>query len=400
MSVELLFIIAIVLVSLSAQTVFAQTNLVDVMFDPVSSLDVAGTYERHSALIDFLLYVVLFVGIAQSSFAHRFAGRGGRAVVIGVGLILALALSSSSFSINKMWPVAATIILLFTVSIIFRALKKLIGNSAVSLAMSFIIAYFIVRSVVPEIHDELANLLHGLFYVAVLTIIFGLPRAVFSGNDKKIMDLTKKIRKKELSKKAEGFGREKEVARILEAITKTEEKESRQIIQDLKIVRNILEKHGSNQKIRKLVQNKIRDILPKKHGAETNLAYLKDMTSRLEQFDTNLFSQLKDNYDNLTEQQKKDARKELERELEKLNAEKEIIGQLAPLMEQYNDTMKKYLKGTIIQLSIGDTGLALHWIKEAINYEQGIQSLAKRTSILERLIRETTEKEFKSIKQP
>ncbi|MCK5612339.1 hypothetical protein KAR91_61270, partial [Candidatus Pacearchaeota archaeon] len=218
--------------------------------------------------------------------------------------------------------------------------------------------------------------------------------------DKKIMDLTKKIRKKELSKKAEGFGREKEVARILEAITKTEEKESRQIIQDLKIVRNILEKHGSNQKIRKLVQNKIRDILPKKHGAETNLAYLKDMTSRLEQFDTNLFSQLKDNYDNLTEQQKKDARKELERELEKLNAEKEIIGQLAPLMEQYNDTMKKYLKGTIIQLSIGDTGLALHWIKEAINYEQGIQSLAKRTSILERLIRETTEKEFKSIKQP
>ncbi|MCK5617141.1 hypothetical protein KAR91_85550, partial [Candidatus Pacearchaeota archaeon] len=177
LSVELLFIIAIVLVSLSAQTVFAQTNLVDVMFDPVSSLDVAGTYERHSALIDFLLYVVLFVGIAQSSFAHRFAGRGGRAVVIGVGLILALALSSSSFSINKMWPVAATIILLFTVSIIFRALKKLIGNSAVSLAMSFIIAYFIVRSVVPEIHDELANLLHGLFYVAVLTIIFGLPRA-------------------------------------------------------------------------------------------------------------------------------------------------------------------------------------------------------------------------------
>ena len=65
--------------------------------------------------------------------------------------------------------------------------------------MSFIIAYFIVRSVVPEIHDELENLLHGLFYIAVLTIILGLPRVVFSGNDKKIMDLTKRIRKKEFS---------------------------------------------------------------------------------------------------------------------------------------------------------------------------------------------------------
>jgi len=398
-SVELFFIIVIVMMCLLAHSVFARTNLVDSLFNPISSLDVAGTYERHSSLIDFLLYIVLFVGIAQSSLAHRFTGRGGRAVVIGVGLVLALSLSSSSFSISKMWPVAAAVFILFTVAIIFRTLRKLIGNTAVSLAISFITAYFIARSVIPELPDELTNLLHGLFYVSVFTLILGVPRTIFSKEDIKLRNLTKKIRKKELSRKAEGFGKEKGVAKILEGITKTEEKESHKIIQDLKIVKSVLEKQGSNQKIRNLVQNKIRDILPKKHGTEIKLSYLKEMTTRMERFDTSFFTKLKDSYNKLSEQQKKDAKKELERELEKLNAEKEIIGQLAPMMEQYNDTMQKYLRGAISQLSIGDLGLALHWINEAIIYEQGIQSLARKTGSLERLIRETTEKEFKSIKQ-
>lgn len=413
-----ILVFLLLLTCLLASMALAKKNVVDALLDPVAGLDITGTYERHSSVIDFLLYLILFVGVTQSKLSKRFTGRGGRAVVIAVGLILAIALSNSPFTIKRMWPVAAAIIISLIVIIVFLTLNKIIRSHAISLSISFITAYFITRSVFPEyfkpLQNEWAGLLHGLFYVAVLIVIFRIPHTIFPANGKRMKDLAKKLDReaKSLNKdfftgrqgkdrvyeKSEEFGREEELAKMLEGITKREEKESKQIIQDLQDIRRVIEQYGNSRKAGKLISKKIRDILPKKHDMETKLVYIKEITARLEQFDTSLFTQLRDNYGNLSDQEKKVVREEIEQELEKLKAEKEIIVQLAPMMEQYNHKMEQFLSSAINKLREGDRRRAIACLQEAITHEKGIQDLAQRTSGLERLIRRITEKEFKNIR--
>lgn len=414
-----IFIILLLLTCLFSSMALAKRNVVDALLNPVAGLNVAGTYDRHSTVIDFFLYLILFVGVAQSKLAKRFKGRGGRAVVIAVGLILAIALSNSPFTIKKMWPVAAAILISLIVIIVFLILNKIIRSHAVSLSISFITSYFIVRSIFPEyfkpLQNEWASLLHGLFYVAVLILIFRIPRTVFPANEKRIKDLTEKLdteeksfnknlftrgqRKDRVAKKSGRFSKEEEIAKMLERITKKEEKEGKQIIQDLQDIRSVIEQYGNNREAGKLISKKIKDILPKKHDMEIKLVYIREITARLEQFDISLFANLKDSYGNLPDQEKKIVREEIEQEMEKLKAEKEIITQLTPLMEQYSHKMEQFLSSAINKLREGDRRRAIEWLQEAIAYEKGINDLAQKTGSLERLIRRITEKEFKNLKR-
>ena len=56
----------------------ASTSLVDQDFDPFAGLVVAGAYARYSGVIDFIIYALLFAGIAHVTVGRRFEGRGDR----------------------------------------------------------------------------------------------------------------------------------------------------------------------------------------------------------------------------------------------------------------------------------------------------------------------------------
>jgi len=58
----------------------------------LQGFDIGKAYEQYPLLIDAVLYFIIFVGIAQAVLSKKFEGRGGKAVVVGVGVTLAIAI--------------------------------------------------------------------------------------------------------------------------------------------------------------------------------------------------------------------------------------------------------------------------------------------------------------------
>ena len=97
---------------------------VEDLFRPFEYLNLTEVYDHYSALIDFFIYTLIFVGLAQATLARLYEGRGGRAVSIGVGLSLAtaavMAEETYHFSLKSFGPYATTLTIL-ALGCVFRS---------------------------------------------------------------------------------------------------------------------------------------------------------------------------------------------------------------------------------------------------------------------------------------
>ena len=76
----LLTIISLFLIS-SIGVYAAEDSILDSVFGALAgdSFDMTEFYGKYSNFVDFLLYLILFIGIAQMTLGKRFEGRGGKA---------------------------------------------------------------------------------------------------------------------------------------------------------------------------------------------------------------------------------------------------------------------------------------------------------------------------------
>jgi len=81
-----------------------------------SALDLGWIYARWPAAIDSVVYFTVFLGVAQVTLGRRFDGRGGQALVIGVGVALAVAATTAAqtvgFTLAQLGPYAWGVLLL------------------------------------------------------------------------------------------------------------------------------------------------------------------------------------------------------------------------------------------------------------------------------------------------
>ena len=149
----------LVFVFLSAAPVLSQ-NILDDILAPFEGLDIATTYDKYNSVIDFILYLIVFISIANVSLAKLLGGHGGKAVSVVVGISLAVSLSvwsaMANFSIKSFGPVAALIFMLVVGVAIYEQLKK-VGLGKTGFFGSFIIMYFMMRSLSPEMFNWLAT---------------------------------------------------------------------------------------------------------------------------------------------------------------------------------------------------------------------------------------------------
>lgn len=83
-------------------------------------------YTQQPLLIDTLIYLVLFSGVAQVTLGRRYPVRGGRAIVAGVGMSLAIAASVSAyrvgFTLDQLapisWLVLGSVLLILVASLL------------------------------------------------------------------------------------------------------------------------------------------------------------------------------------------------------------------------------------------------------------------------------------------
>ncbi len=76
-----------------------------------------------------IIYLIVFIGLSQTILSKKFQGRGGKAVVISVGLILTIAMitaeKSFGFNIKTFGPVAVWIIIFLISTVLFHTIKHI-----------------------------------------------------------------------------------------------------------------------------------------------------------------------------------------------------------------------------------------------------------------------------------
>lgn len=86
-----------------------------------------GWYTHSPYLLDMLIYLIIFTGVAQVTLGHRYAGRGGRAIAVGVGLILTIAASVSAhragFTLDRLAPISWIVLSVVLMMVILTLLS-------------------------------------------------------------------------------------------------------------------------------------------------------------------------------------------------------------------------------------------------------------------------------------
>ena len=75
----------------------------------------------------------------------------------------------------------------------------------------------------------------------------------------------------------------------LERFTKKARKESREIIEELQEMIGIIDEYGDTPQAKHLIAGKIQHIAPKENLVLKQLAYIKDLSKKIERFDLRSF---------------------------------------------------------------------------------------------------------------
>ncbi|MDD3558264.1 MAG: hypothetical protein PHW27_06775, partial [Melioribacteraceae bacterium] len=110
----------------------------------------------------------------------RFESKGGKAIVVAIGLVLAIGLAISEsyigFNLRSFGPLAAAIFIFFVGLVIFLGIKSAGMENVGAVSITLVITYFSIRSVSPSFFDYMINnqylsWLHSIILIAVLISI-------------------------------------------------------------------------------------------------------------------------------------------------------------------------------------------------------------------------------------
>ncbi|GEM_PF-2884453 len=146
-----MFIFLFVVSSAYAATSALSLNYV---FNPFQGLDIAGFYQRYYQFIDAIIYLMLFISLAQYAFAKVYKmpdgkpSREGKMIAVAIGLALMVSMvvleSNTGWYLGKLVPVALLVFLLMLAILLYNLLLGLFdgdNKKSVSGSLTYLIIY-------------------------------------------------------------------------------------------------------------------------------------------------------------------------------------------------------------------------------------------------------------------
>lgn len=408
--VRLIFII----LALAGSSRLVSASVIDDLFSPFDGVDFSRTYDEYSSIIDLVIYAIMFIGLSQATLGKRFEGRGGKAVVSAVGMVLAIGLAISErtlgFNLRSFGPLAAGLFIFFVGFMMYLGIKNTGVGATTSGSIALVVTYFSIRAVAPGFFDWMAanqytSWIHAILLIAVLIASYRVVRLILPGRDKHLGHEAKKFAHqlskppKELFDQLHDEKREEEFIKTrLEKITDTAEKNSSQLIEELKDMKKLIDEYGGTVRGRYLLARKIETITPEEHQAQKLFLQIKQMADKLSVFDYNHFVKLKDQYSKLTPEARDQIKKEFISEWHKIGAEKDITRH-EKLLSEYDRNFTHAMSMIIVALKADKIKDAHNWIDEAIKWEQRVQKTFRNLEHLEKKLEAYTHREIKAEKK-
>ena len=375
---------------------------------PLEYIDVSQIYYRYAIIIDLVVYLMVFVGLAQVTLGNKFQGRGGKAITIAIGVSLAISMAIAErafgFSLGSFGPIAVGLFLAILGVMIYRLIKHLGAGFAVSGSMAYVIIILFLTATMPGffawINQNIPLLNLGLV-IGFIWALYNLISHLF-----KHKGLSQKLAKKFKDIKAES---NEDISKLtnsksfqrsqIKPITKQAFKTSNQILNELAEILKSIEKYGHMPEARAEIKKQIDRILPEQMELMETIKTLQNRHGRILAFDMGIYSQeFQNRYRELSGPEKAAMKKELEDEYIKLGIEKQLPV-LERQIEDYHIGIRNHLIQASSFLMARDIENAKALIKKAINLEQQTKLILDRLRNLEKQIFRHTKRELKMEKE-
>jgi len=155
-------------------------SIVDEALAPFRGLDITSLYAQYSTVVDFVLFLVLFWGVARLSLGKQFPGAPGRwisgSVAVALALGLVVAEKTMGFGVASMGPIAASILVLVVGVTLFLSIRQLAGVGALgAVGITFVVVYLVMQAAVPGYFGWLKDkvpFVGAVFAVALLLALW------------------------------------------------------------------------------------------------------------------------------------------------------------------------------------------------------------------------------------
>ncbi|MFC1608091.1 hypothetical protein ACFL47_08985 [Candidatus Latescibacterota bacterium] len=393
---------------------YVSASVIDDLFSPFDGIDISQTYDQYYSVIDFIVYAIMFVGLSQATLGKRFEGKGGKAVVSAVGMVLAIGLAISErtlgFNLRSFGPLAAGLFIFFVGFMMYLGIKTAGMSAASSGSIALVVTYFSIRAVAPGFFDWMAgnkymSWMHAVLLIAVLISAYKVIRLIMPGKNKHLGKEALKFAKeqtkgpKDLFDQLHDEKREEEFIKTsLEKVTENAEKTSEQIIEDLVDIKKLIDEYGGTVRGRYLLAQKIETITPEEHQMRRLFVSIQEMVKKFSEFDHNHFEKLKDQYLKLSHDARKEIHTEFKAEWHKIGAEKHLVKHEKELAE-YDRNFAHAVSMVIVALKADKIKDAHTWIDEAIKWEKRVLKSFRELEHLEKKIVAYTKREIKAEKK-
>lgn len=282
---------------------------------------------------------------------------------------------------------------------IYRLIKQLGGDFAVSGSLAYIIILLFLTATMPGFFAWInkntpllgLGLVGGFFWAAYNVVTHLFHRKKLSGklegklvqsNDNSKTDIDQLNRSRRFQKSN------------IRAVTRKARKEGKHIIDDLQEIKRAIQKYGHLPEAREEIRKQIDGIMPEQLELVDYLNRLQSLHRRLLSFDTSVYSnEVQARYRNISGPEKSALKKELEDEYQKLGVERQLL-ELEEKAKLYQDGMKTNLIQAGQYMMSGDSDGAKAAIDKAIKLEQETSVVLSQLRYLERRILKHTKREI------
>lgn len=151
----LLSILTILLFTSLTMVVYAASPMANAasVFDSIFGYfgNIADVYGEYSTVIDLIIYLILFMGLAKATLPEKFKG----GVQTAIGLMLAISLTvweaAAGFNIASFGPFAAMIAVILLGFSMYKMFRSFNVRGFPSAVMGVVVSYFALFAVVPQI---------------------------------------------------------------------------------------------------------------------------------------------------------------------------------------------------------------------------------------------------------
>ena len=392
---------------------------------PLQLIDIPKIYAQNAVVIDFVLYLVLFNGLAQVALARRLEGRGGRLVAGAMGTALALSLTGieavTGFTLASVGPLAAGLLLLLVGVTIYRTLRHLGASGVTAGALSLVIVALGVESTAPRLAATLSDsfpFVDLAVAVGLLALAWkGIQHLAPSGSGERLVKLADKVdgsgHQRTPSRVAPGPARgegevehlrgelrleKPEITRHLKRITKKERKSCMQVRKELESIRTILQRGRLSESDRREIAEALRRIPPERRQLTELVAAVKTLDLRLARFEVGVLTELRDAWEKVPSAQRPVIRRLALEEREKVGSERRIAA-VEEFILNYDQQAAQLLDRAVTALVNGSVPEATSLVQAAEHVELEAEKKVEEILQVERELRKIVRLELRQARR-